>query len=90
MAPTGAAEYNIGGNTFHTSLGISVTRAQGHAITSRVRKLWSSKTIMVIDEVSMLDLSMFNVINNRCKLMRSLERGSPDLFGWFTNGHPHG
>lgn len=81
MAPTGAAADNIGGNTFHTSLGISITRTQGHAMTSRVRKLWSRKTIMVIDEVSMMDLSMLTVINNHCKMARSLERGSPDLFG---------
>ncbi|KAJ5111789.1 hypothetical protein NUU61_001419 [Penicillium alfredii] len=81
MAPTGAAADNIGGNTFHTSLGISVTRTPGHAITSRVRKLWSRKTIMITDEVSMMDLSMLSVINNHCKMARSLDRGSPDLFG---------
>lgn len=81
MAPTGAAADNIGGNTFHTSLGISITRNQGHTITSRVRKLWSRKTIMIIDEVSMLDLSMLSVINNHCKMARSLDQRSPDLFG---------
>ncbi|KAJ5761308.1 hypothetical protein N7520_008464 [Penicillium odoratum] len=81
MAPTGAAADNIGGNTFHTSLGISITRNQGHTITSRVRKLWSRKTIMIIDVVSMLDLSMLSVINNHCKMARSLDQRSPDLFG---------
>ncbi|KAF4210355.1 hypothetical protein CNMCM5878_004518 [Aspergillus fumigatiaffinis] len=81
MAPTGAAADNIGGNTFHTSLGISITRSQGHAMAARVRKLWSRKTIMIIDEVSMMDLSMLSVINNHCKMARSLDRGSPDFFG---------
>lgn len=81
MAPTGAAADNIGGNTLHTSLGISITRSQGHAMAARVRKLWSRKTIMIIDEVSMMDLSMLSVINNHCKTARSLDRGSPDFFG---------
>jgi hypothetical protein len=81
MAPTGAAADNIGGNTFHTSLGISITRSQGHAMTSRVKKLWSRKTIIIIDEVSMMDLGMFGVINNHCKLARSLDRSSTEFFG---------
>lgn len=81
MAPTGAAADNIGGNTFHTSLGISITRSTGHSMAARVRKLWSRKTIMIIDEVSMMDLSMLSVINNHCKMARSLDRGSPDFFG---------
>jgi hypothetical protein len=81
MAPTGAAADNIGGNTFHTSLGISITRSQGHPMAARVRKLWSQKIIMIIDEVSMMDLSMLSVIDNHCKMARSLDRGSPDLFG---------
>lgn len=81
MAPTGAAADNIGGNTFHTSLGISITRSQGHAMAARVQKLWSQKTIMIIDEVSMMDLSMLSVINCHCKTARSLSRESPDFFG---------
>jgi hypothetical protein len=36
---------------------------------------------MIIDEVSMMDLSMLSVINNYCKTARSLNRGSPDFFG---------
>lgn len=81
MAPTGAAADNIGGNTFHTSLGLSITRSTGHSMAARVRKLWSRKTIMIIDEVSMMDLSMLSVINNHYKMARSLDRGSPGLFG---------
>ena len=48
MAPTGAAADNIGGNTYHTSLGISINRTQKATMSSRVRKLWSEKTIMII------------------------------------------
>jgi hypothetical protein len=81
MAPTGAAADNIGGNTYHTALGMSIAKTQKTTVSSRVRKLWSRKTIMIIDEVSMVDLSMFSTINNQCKIARSLDRSSPDLFG---------
>jgi hypothetical protein len=81
MAPTGAAADNISGNTYHTALGISIAKAQKTTVSSRVRKLWSKKTVMVIDEVSMTDLSMLSTINSQCKIARSLGRSSPDLFG---------
>jgi hypothetical protein len=81
MAPTGAAADTIGGNTYHTSLGISINRLRKGAMASRVRRLWAQKTIMFIDEMSMLDLTMLNVINNHCMIARSLDRSSPDLFG---------
>jgi hypothetical protein len=81
MAPTGAAANNIGGNTYHTSLGISINRSQTSMATSRVRKLWSHKIIMLIDEVSMMDLGIISVIDNQCKIVRSLDRNSTNLFG---------
>jgi hypothetical protein len=36
---------------------------------------------MIIDEVSMLDLTSLILINNQCKIAKSLDRSSPDLFG---------
>ena len=78
-APTGAAADNLGGNTYHTSLGINLSCKA--AVTARVRKLWARKTILVIDEMSMIDLKMLGVINNQCKVARSLPRSSPELFG---------
>ena len=81
MAPTGAAADNIGGNTYHTSLGISIDRSLSSVMKSRVRRLWSSKTIMIIDEVSMVDLTMLSVIDNHCKIAKSLDTSSTDLFG---------
>jgi hypothetical protein len=68
MALTGAAADLIRGNTYHTSLGISLNRSQAAAKGLRVRQLWSCKTIMVIDEVSMIDLSTLSAINSHCKL----------------------
>ncbi|KAI1829025.1 hypothetical protein DTO027I6_10053 [Penicillium roqueforti] len=81
MAPTGAAAENIGGSTYHTSLGISINRSQRTAMSSRVRSLWARKTIMIVDEVSMVDLGMLSVIDSHCKTARSLHRDSTDFFG---------
>lgn len=81
MAPTGAAADIIGGNTYHTSLGISMNRSRATGMGARVRRLWSEKTIMIIDEVSMVSLSTLNTINAHCKSARSLNRMSTDLFG---------
>ena len=81
MAPTGAAADNIGGNTYHTLLGISISKPQKPSAKPRIKKLWSKKTIMIVDEISMTDLSMLNTINNQCKIAKSLDRNSPDLFG---------
>lgn len=36
---------------------------------------------MFVDEISMMDLAMINVIDNHCKVAKSLDRSSPDLFG---------
>ncbi|KAJ5104267.1 hypothetical protein N7532_004796 [Penicillium argentinense] len=76
MAPTGAAADNIGGNTYHTSLGISINRSRETGMRSRVRRLWSRKTIMIVDEVSMMDLRMISVIDNQCKIVKALDRSS--------------
>ena len=81
MAPTGAAADNIGRNTYHTSLGISIAKTQKPTASARVRRLWSRKTIVIIDEISMVDLTMLSTINNQCKIAKSLDRSSPDLFG---------
>ncbi|KAJ5556021.1 hypothetical protein N7513_003663 [Penicillium frequentans] len=83
MAPTGAAADVIGGSTYHTSLGISLNRYRRGGVGPRVRRLWFRKTIMIIDEVSMIDLSALSIINTHCKIARSLDRSSPDLFGGY-------
>lgn len=81
MAPTGAAADVIGGSTYHASLGISLNRYRRTGVGTRVRRLWSWKTIMIIDEASMIDLFALSIINMRCKIARSLDRSSTDLFG---------
>jgi len=81
MAPTAAAADVIGGNTHHTSPEVSLDHSQRTGIGVRVRRLWSQKTIMIIDEVGMIDLSALSTINTHCKTARSLHRSSPDVFG---------
>jgi hypothetical protein len=41
----------------------------------------ANKTIMIVDEASMMDLSMLSVIDSHCKIARSLDRSSTDFFG---------
>jgi hypothetical protein len=64
MAPTGTVADNIGGNTYYISLGISIDCLRKTGMNSRVRRLWSRKTIIIVDEVSMIDLRMISVIDN--------------------------
>lgn len=80
MAPTGAATDVIRGSTYYTSLGISLDRYRQAGVGERVRRLWSQKTIMIIDKVSIVDLSALSIINTHYKSARSLNRTSPDLF----------
>ena len=80
MAPIRAAVDNIGGNTYYIALGISIAKTQKIIVSSYIRRLWSRKTIIIIDEVSIVDLSILSTINNYCKIVKFLYRSSPDLF----------
>ena len=44
MGTTGVAADVIGGNTYHTSLGISICKAQ-KSVLARIRNLWAKKTL---------------------------------------------
>lgn len=48
---------------------------------SRVRRLRSRKTIMIVEEVSMMVLSMISVIDYYYKIANSFDRSSLDFFG---------
>jgi ATP-dependent exoDNAse (exonuclease V) alpha subunit len=72
-APTGSAADNINGNTYHTSLGMSIGKRVNPKAPQRVQPLWAKKTILIIDEISMVDLKTLSDINNRCKIARALK-----------------
>lgn len=80
-APTGCAADNIDGNTYHTALGLSFDNQPRKSPLRRIQRLWSNKTIMVIDEVSMVDLQTLAKINRQCNIARSLSAQSSELFG---------
>jgi hypothetical protein len=48
---------------------------------TQIQKLWSQKTIMIIDKVSMMDLGILSVINNHYKTVWSLDKTSTNFFG---------
>ena len=81
MAPTGSAADNIDGNTYHTTLGMSIGNKPNHGPAKRIQHLWAKKTIMIIDEISMTDLQSLSRINKRCNMARSLRSDSSELFG---------
>jgi AAA domain-containing protein len=68
LGPTGSAADNINGNTYHSALGITLSKKQK---PDGIKHLWLKKTIMVIDEISMTDLATLSVINKRCKFAKA-------------------
>jgi len=72
MAPTGPAAYNIGGRTIHTALGINITNHPHMNLGSYIPALWRNKTVMVIDEISMVSQNMLSTINQRCNQIRAM------------------
>jgi hypothetical protein len=80
IALTGAAADLISDNTYYISLGIPLNCSQAAVKGLRVHWLWSRKTIMIINEVSMINLSMLSTINSHYKSVQSLDRTSLDLF----------
>jgi PIF1-like helicase len=81
IVPTGTAAVNIDGGTYHGALGIGLGRKQNSDVSARIKRLWENKTILVIDEISMTDLSILATINRHCKSAKAQPKSSPDLFG---------
>lgn len=57
MALAGAATDNTGENTHHSAPGVGIGKAKPDAMNCRIKKLWSRKGVMIIDEISMMDLT---------------------------------
>jgi hypothetical protein len=72
MAPTGPAAYNIGGRTIHTALGINITNRLRTNLGSYIPALWRDKTVMIIDEISMVGQDMLSTINQCCNQIRAM------------------
>jgi hypothetical protein len=77
MAPTGKAAYNIKGNTIHSALNISIYKEKRSlplttdVLTALKAKIGSTK-VVIIDEISMVGASLFQIVDSRLKqLMRN-------------------
>jgi len=81
LAPTGAAAYNIGGRTIHTGLGIDIMDRARPAIKPQIYSIWQGKTILFIDEISMVSLTMLNTINQQCNRIRAVGQDSTAILG---------
>lgn len=79
--PTGVAASNIDGSTYDTALGLGISDQKGRIVSERVRSLWKSKTIMIVDEVSMIGLKTLNAIDDQCSRIKSVSSTSTSSFG---------
>ena len=63
IAPMGAIANNIGGNTYYITLGISLAKTQKLSVSPYITKLQAKKTIIIINKISITDLSILSKIN---------------------------
>ena len=76
-AMTGCAAYIIQGNTLHSWLGIGLGKSPISAIVKKIRtrpylrNRWKNVRILVIDEVSMLDMELFDKLDQIARLVRN-------------------
>ena len=81
LVPTGAAAYNIGGRTIHTALSINMCDRARPSVTPQIYSLWQGKTILFIDEISMVSLNMLHTINQQCGRIRAVGQESTSILG---------
>jgi PIF1-like helicase len=81
IAPTGKAAKNVRGSTIHTGLDVAVRSHRKRQPSSRVRSLWANKTMLIIDEISMVSSKLMDSIDKQCKVMKNLNSNSTAVFG---------
>jgi len=79
-ASTGLAATNIGGTTINRFAGIGLGLENSIRLSNRVRKSrsaadrWKTTKYLVIDEVSMIDATMFTKLNDVAKMVRGIDK----------------
>ena len=81
MAPTGAAASHINGRTIHNALCIDIYDRPRANINAYTYSLWKKKTIMIIDEISMVGQTLLNTINQQCTKIRATQQDSTTILG---------
>jgi len=77
-AASGAAADNIEGSTIHSSLGLMVKKkAMSKQTMQKLKLRWKEKVVLVIDEISMISLTILAEIDKNCKILKE----NDSLFG---------
>jgi hypothetical protein len=81
-ASTGAAADGIDGHTIHSAISLNRkdTNRTG-SIGTRCRFLWKGKSILIVDEISMVSMALLHSINEQCNKIRGTDRDSASFFG---------
>ena len=77
-APTGAAASGIGGSTVHAAMGIKIP---GRNIAASNSNLWTRRTSLIIDEVSMISLKLLSSMDSKIRQAKGSDKTSTALFG---------
>ena len=79
-APTALAASNIGGKTIHRLFGIGLGKESKEILLERVKKkmdnymVWRRMSVLIIDEISMLDSEMLEKLNFIAKKIKRSEK----------------
>ena len=73
ITPTGNAANHVQGSTIHTGLDIAVQSQHKPGVSQRVRSLWMNKTMLIIDEISMVSSKLMDSIDKQCKIMKNVQ-----------------
>jgi nucleoside-triphosphatase THEP1 len=75
-APTGIAAINVGGVTVHSFVGIGLGVGDANTLLTKVLKnplavrRWQQTQVLVIDEISMIDINTFQLLDTVAKTIR--------------------
>ncbi len=78
-APTGAIADNIGGSTIHTSLAIGIRNR--HRKSNILSSLRTARCIMIMDELSIVEMEMLSNMGKLLAKARGLSNSSIAMFG---------